>query len=345
MKILKKDLEGAAKEGIISSGQVNDLWAYLNSLREDSPRFSAIHFIYYFGGILVLASMSWFVTNAWHNGAALMAISAVFAFLFLLTARNLWNKENLKIPAGLLVTAAVGLTPLFVYGLQQHFGLWHKGSITSNYKEYHAYIRSNWIMMEVATIAAAVIALRFYKFPFITFPLAFSLWYLSMDLTPLFFGQDQFTWAEKRLVSCVFGIVMLVVAYIVDRKCAEVDYAFWLYLYGLLAFWGGLTSMDSNSELGKFIYFMINMLLIISAVYLRRKAFAVFGVIGVLLYISHLTWKVFSDSFVFPIVLTLIGIIIMMIGVKIQKNKAKVEAAIEKLLPTFLMKWRPVERP
>jgi hypothetical protein len=343
MKILKKDLQNAAQEGIISSGQVDDLWSYLNSVREDSPRFNGVNLIYYFGGILVLASMSWFLTKVWRDGISLMLISTAFAIAFLLTAKNLWHKENLKTPAGLLVTAAVGLTPLFVFGFQQHFKLWPVPGVY-DYRDYHIYVRYNWIAMEVATVIAAIIALRFYKFPFITFPLAFSLWYLSMDLTPLIFGGDKYSWEERKVVSCVFGIVMLGVAYIVDRKCKDVDFAFWLYLYGLLAFWGGLSSMNSNSELGKFIYCMINIMLIIASVYLHRKAFAVFGALGVMGYISHLAWTVFKDSFMFPIALTVIGILIIIVGVSVQKNKAKVVAVIENLLPTFLLKWRPEER-
>jgi hypothetical protein len=45
--------------------------------------------------------------------------------------------------------------------------------------------------MEVGTILAGSIALKFIRFPFLTFPIAFSLWYMSMDLTPLLLEETN----------------------------------------------------------------------------------------------------------------------------------------------------------
>jgi hypothetical protein len=39
--------------------------------------------------------------------------------------------------------------------------------------------------MEVGTVAAGLVALRYFRFPFLTAPIAFALWFMSMDLTPL----------------------------------------------------------------------------------------------------------------------------------------------------------------
>jgi hypothetical protein len=62
--------------------------------------------------------------------------------------------------------------------------------------------------MEVGTIIAALITLKFIRFPFLTFPIAFSLWYMSMDLTPLLFGKPEFTWQQRLWVSLFFGLLM-----------------------------------------------------------------------------------------------------------------------------------------
>ena len=86
------------------------------------------------------------------------------------------------------------------------------------------------------------------------------------------------------------------------------DFAFWCYLFGLMAFWGGLTSMDSGSELKRFIYLLINVGLVGIAVKLRRSAFLVFGALGVYVYLGHLAWQVFKDSLLFPFILALLGL-------------------------------------
>jgi hypothetical protein len=343
MKILLSDLESAAQKGIITSSQVKTLWEYFDSLRPDQAKFQALHVLYYFGGILILASMSWFLTTAWNDGRAVMAISGLFALMYVFVGNTLWTKQHLKIPGGLLITAAVGLTPVFIYGFQNYTGLWPQQE-PSAYRDYHIWVKGSWLFMEIGTIIAAIIALRFFRFAFITFPLAITLWYMSMDLTPLLFGKDDFSFDERKLVSCIFGLVVLIGSYFVDKKYRDTDFAFWTYLYGMLAFWGGLSMMDSNSELNKLIYCILNVGFIFVAVYLRRRVFIVFGTIGVLGYIGHLARKVFEDSYAFPIVLALLGIFIVFLGVKYQKNKDKFEALVESCLPTFLMKWRPTER-
>lgn len=343
MKITNSDLESAVQKNIISSDQAVKLRAHFESLRPDQARFQGLHVLYYFGGVLIFASMSWFLTTAWSDGFSIMTVSGLFALMYIIAGNTLWTKQNLKIPGGLLITAAVGLTPVFIYGFQKATDLWPQEGL-GEYRDYHIWVKGSWFFMEIGTLIAAVIALRFYRFAFITFPLALTLWYMSMDLTPLLFGKNDFSYHERKLVSCIFGFTVLLGSYFIDKKIKDTDFAFWTYLCGMLAFWGGLSLMDSNSELGKFIYCLINVGFIFVAVYLRRRVFIVFGTLGVLGYISHLAWRAFKFSYAFPIALTFIGIFIVFLGVKYQKNKSKFESFIEGYLPTFLMKWRPEER-
>lgn len=343
MKILKSDLQQAAEKQIITSDQADKLWNYFSDLRPNEGKFTALHIIYYLGGVLVLASMSWFLNSAWRNGEVLMFVSVIFAVLYLLVGNYLWKKQNLIIPGGLLITAAVGLTPVFIFGFQTATGWWAYG-VQESYSGFHLYIKGAWIFMEIGTIAAALIALRFYKFSFLTFPLAFSLWYLSMDLAPILYGKDILNFDERLSVSCIFGLITIAASYFVDKKYEEVDFAFWTYLAGLLAFWIGLSLMKNTDEFGAFIYFLINVFLIILSVYLHRRTFMVFGALGVLGYIGHLSWVVFKDSAAFPISLAFIGILLIIVGVKYQQNKQKFEECVEKLFPTFLNKLRPTQR-
>ncbi len=217
MKILNSDFESAVQNGIITSEQAKNLWSYFENLRPEQSRFQGLHVLYYFGGVLILASMSWLLTTAWSNGFAIMGISGFFALMYVAVGHQLWNKESLQIPGGLLITAAVGLTPVFIYGFQKATGLW-PDEHPADYRDYHALVRGTWLFMELGTIIAAVIALRFFKFTFITFPLALTLWYMSMDLTPLIFGKNDDNWDERKIVSCVFGLIVLIGSYFVDKK-------------------------------------------------------------------------------------------------------------------------------
>lgn len=343
VKILRSDLDSASQRGIISAEQAISLWAFFENLRPHQAKFQMLHVVYYFGGILILASMSWFLTTAWNSGGLVMIISGLFGLVYIAVGGSLWAKYNLQIPGGLLITAAIGLVPVFIFGFQKMTGLWPQVD-PGTYKNFHIWVKGSWIFMELGTIVAAIVALRFFQFTFITFPLALSLWYMSMDLTALIFGKNDWSWDERKIVSCIFGLLVLICSYFVDRKYKKVDFAFWTYLFGMLAFWGGLTTINSNSELNKFLYFTLNIGLIVMSVYLRRKVFIVFGTLGVMGYISHLAWQVFEDSYAFPIALAFLGICTVYLGVKYQKNKRIVETAIEQMLPQFLIEWRPNER-
>ena len=91
--------------------------------------------------------------------------------------------------------------------------------------------------------------------------------------------------------------------------------------------------MDSGSELGKLLYCGVNLGLMAASVMLRRKAFIVFGAVGVMGYIAHLAWRVFEDALLFPFALTLLGVGIIYVGTVYQRNQRALEAWVLERLP------------
>ena len=163
---------------------------------------------------------------------------------------------------------------------------------------------------------------------------------MSMDLVPWIFGDDWSGWEQRALVSVWFGLAMLAAAWWIDLR-ARIDFAFWLHLFGLLAFWGGLTMMDSDSELSKAFYCLINVGLLALAVFLQRGAYAVFGALGVVLYLNHLADEVFRDSLLYPFALSLIGLLILGAGLLYQRKRAAIDRALSHHLPAGLRELRP----
>ena len=161
---------------------------------------------------------------------------------------------------------------------------------------------------------------------------------MGMDIVPFLAGDPQsYNWELRKTVSVYFGLAMTLLAFWVDlRSRASRDYAFWLYLFGVLTFWGGLTSMNSNSELGKLAYFGINVLMILIGAVLGRRVLAVFGGLGVAFYLGHLSQKVFKDSLLFPFALSLIGLAIIGLGVLWQRREAQLSARLRGFLPAPL---------
>jgi hypothetical protein len=190
-------------------------------------------------------------------------------------------------------------------------------------------------MMELGTLAIGAILLWRYRFPFMLMPIAVTLWYMSMDLVPFLIGDNRpYNWELYKVVSLYFGLAMTLFAFWVDlRSRASRDYAFWLYLFGVLTFWSGLSLMDSNSELSKLAFCGINVLLILIGAVLGRRVFGVFGGLGVAFYLVHLSRKVFQDSLLFPFALSLIGLAIIWLGVLWQRHEAQWSSGLRAYLP------------
>jgi hypothetical protein len=332
MKVYKDDFRWAVEQGLITLEQAEALWEALSNRESDRPRFDFANVAYYLGALIVISAMGWFMNLTWESfgGGGIFLVASLYALCFILAGRTLWFRQNLKVPGGLLFTIAVCMTPLALYGLQRWLGIWPQGD-PGAYRDFHIWVKGSWLVMEVGTIVAGLIALKFVRFPFLTAPIAYSLWYMSMDLTPLLFGKTDYNWEERLLVSMWFGIGCLIIAYLVDLKTRrrQGDFAFWLYLFGLLSFWFGISLMHNDGELQKFIYCLINLGLILLSILLKRRIFIIFGSLGVFGYLGHLAYTIFENSLLFPFALTALGISVIYLGLLYQRKRHLLDRFIE----------------
>ena len=335
-RITRTELDGAVGAGIVSAEQAERLAAFLGGAAEthERARFSFVHVLYYLGGMIAIGAMSLFMTLGWNAlggwGGCVTAI--LYGVLALLLSHWFLEQKRLYIPAGIMATLAVVMVPLAIFAAQMALGYWGE---SKPYRDYHVFIDWRWIMMEFGTLAIGAILLWRYRFPFMLMPVAVTLWYMSMDLVPFLFGPEYVhDWEIRKFVSVYFGLAMTLLAFWVDiRSRASQDYAFWLYLFGVLTFWGGLSLMNSNSELSKLAYCGINVLMILIGAILGRRVFAVFGGLGVACYLGHLSQQVFRDSLLFPFALSLIGLAIIGLGVLWQRREAQWSAGLRAFLP------------
>ena len=340
MQFSRATLNEATLKGFLTQEQGARLWDFLVERESDTPTFKAAHVLYYLGGLIAIGAMTLFMTLGWERfgGVGLLVISTCYALVALTLTEYLLGRRHLPLPAGITAALAVVLVPLAIYGAQHALGLWPSDDATKGwvYREFHTRIDWRWLIMELGTLAAGVIALWRYRLSFLTLPVAVTLRYMSMDVTPFLLGGDPSSFFSElgKLISTYFGLSMTLIAFWVDLRSRErQDFAFWLYTFGVLTFWGGLTSMDSNSELSKLLYCCVNLLLIAIGAALSRRVFAVFGALGVALYLGHLSHSVFKDSMLFPVALTAIGLAIVVCGVLWQRHETAIGGRLRSLLP------------
>ena len=331
MKITREMLDDAARENIITEKQADRLHEYLTGLPAAGPTFDFTHVLYYLGGIIAIGAMTLFMNLGWESfgGWGVFFISLAYAGIGLKLIGRFQGK-GYAVPAGICATFVVALTPLAIYGLQQAVGFWPDESA---YREYHRYVKWHWLYMELGTLVAGLVMAWHYRYPFLMMPVAVTLWYMSMDVAVMLM-EGQYDWQFRALVSMYFGLLMTLVAFWVDfRSGTRADHAFWLYIFGVMTFWGGMTGQESGSEISKLIYFGINLFMIAIGVVIVRRVFVVFGAIGASLYLGHLAWDVFRDSWLFPIALTAIGLLIIYLGVLWQSNEKGITEKARALMP------------
>lgn len=351
------DIEAAVRRGAIAPSEAHSLWAEWadpgNPRRvhrkpsvsapvamPEAARFTFSHVLYYFGGLLTIGAMSLFMTLAW---AALGAWgSAALATGYLLAAWRVaahLKQKALPVPAGILATLAVCLVPLVVWSVQVGLGLWPEGG-GQHFGQYHQHINWRWLTLEFATLVAAVVMLRAIQLPFMVMPVAVTLWYMNMDLGHLLMQKDGFDWQFTRDLSLVFGLGTCALAVWVDVRtrqatedAARQDFAFWLYIFGALMFWAGLSLREGGSEWAKAGYGAINLCLVLGGAAIGRRVFTVLGGLGVAIYLGYLSHRVFQDSLVFTFALTLLGLGVVALGVWWQRREATIHAALAAWLP------------
>lgn len=334
MKITRKTLDEAVTENILSQEQAERLFEFVKGHPSTGPRFDFTHVLYYLGGLIAIAAMTLFMTLGWESfgGAGIVVTSLIYAAIGMKLSAVFQRKEY-AVPAGICATFVVALTPLAIYGLQVALGVWPDDSA---YRDYHRYVRWHWLYMELGTLAVGTIIAWKLKYPFLVMPIAVTLWYLTMDITAIISGGD-FDWELRKLVSMYTGLLMIGLAFWVDVSARnKADYAFWIYLFGVIAFWGGMSLQHSDSELSKFIYFCINLLMIGVGVLLVRRVFVVFGALGSCFYLGHLAYDVFEDSWFFPITLTAIGLAVIYLGILWQKNEKAITQRMRAMMPAPL---------
>lgn len=340
MKITRSDFDLSVEKSGLTAEQGAALWARLEDSRSGVP-FTGVNVLFYAGALIVIAAMTLYVGQSWDafSGLAIAGIGLLYGAVFLIAGDLLTRRVGMHVPGGLCATVALAMVPMIVYGVQLEAGLWPDIE-PGHYGDFTRYIKGGWFAMEIATLAVGAVLLRAYRFPFLVFVMGVVLWFMSMDIAPLLVEERAEYFEIRRMVSMVFGIPVLIVAYWADLSFRR-DYAFWLYLFGMLAFWGGLSLSDAETELARLLYCLLNVGLIALSVFLRRRVFMVFGIMCVMGYLGDLAFRLFEDSPWFPFALSGLGILVLLAGYAGLQNRERLTGWAEAAIPPALRSLRP----
>ncbi len=334
-------LHDAAASAGIDHERADAVWAALTAPREGEERFDAPHVAFYVGGLLVLSAFTWLMGEAWNAagvGAALAMSLGAAAALSVLSAVLL--RRGWRVPGGLVATVVVALVPLIVYSFERVVGLWPDRDL-GEYGDFYDWISGGWFAMEVATVLAALLALRLVGFPFLVMPLAFVAWFASMDFTEVVFGEDASDNARAG-VSAGVGLIMLAAAWQLDLRRRRA-HAFWLHLFGLMCIAGSFCYLgtDLESNWPWHVQAALGVVGLVVAVLLRRRVYAVFGAFGIVAWLGWLSAEVFADTLLFPLAVAVLGLAVMGFGIALARYGKAWAASLATRLPPAVQRLVP----
>lgn len=324
-------MDWAIKEGLLDSDKANLLWEGLSKKNAQRPQLDISNLFWYVGAALIFIAMGWLGVELGRRFGAkgVFVASSAYFILFVLASAHLWYKQHLKIPSSLLAALAVTMVPLIVTSFTEMLGypLLH-------YLQYY----NIWLVLETLSLIVGLIALYFFRSSLLVGVIIVILWALVLTATAAYLDLEKtfYGWDKQQLATLLFGLIVMAFGMLIDGNQGE-DLAFWPYILGATAFYIGITSFEMT-ELGRFIHFLISLALMLTSVILSRSIFLVYGSIGFLSYLGHIAYKFFSDSLLFPFVLTLAGLAAIWAGVKYHKNRAAIDAYLLEFLPVALRK-------
>lgn len=341
VSIDRERLHDAAATAGVDRERADAVWAALTAPRDGEERFDGPHVAFYVGGLLVLGAFTWLMGEAWDAagvGAALAISVGAAVALSLLSAVLL--RRGWRVPGGLVAAVVVALVPLIVYAFERVVGLWPDREL-GEYGDFYDWISGGWFAMEVATVLAALLALRLVGFPFLVAPLAFVAWFASMDFTEVVFGEDASDNARAG-VSAAVGLVMLAAGWMLDLRRRRA-HAFWLHLFGLMSIAGAFCYLgaDLDSSWPWHVQCVLGAIGLVVAVMLRRRVYAVFGALGIVAWLGWLSAEVFADTILFPLAVAVLGLAVMGFGIALARYGKGWAASIAGRLPPSVQRLVP----
>lgn len=349
-KLCKRQaLMDAADLGLLHYGQVDPLLHFLEERlarhKAAKARFGSARLLFSLGCMLTIgacALLGVIVVRKW--GIPVLLDLSLIYILFTLTLAVWLDMRGKPAAASVFAVTMVALVPVAMYALQQVMGFWNETPNAALYRDVHHWMDWRWLLIEMAALSAGSITLWRFKYGVLVVPVAVAAFYMGMDIVPalLMQGSDAglFSpagWELRQRISVAYGVLVLAMALVVDvRSRRTVDYAFWLYLCGLTALFGGLASMDGGGAGGKLFYLALSIAFIVAGAVLGRRMFAVFGAAGAAAALASLSWSLYRDSFALAGIAVLLALALAIGTLWWRKNEHWMHAKLHALLPRSL---------
>lgn len=323
-------LDAAVSLGIISADQASAIrgLAPARAAPERALPAGGATLGYLLGAITVLVAMGWFLADRWTwlGSGGVLAVGLLYAALFALVARQLY-RDGYRVAGAVATVLAVGMAPLVTLAVLDLVGwLGNPSPAACRYPDFAFWTcRAEELIVELVTLAAALIALRQTRAALLLLPIA------GIGLRFVFHAADALWRQGLGALSAGWVWVMgasllLAVAYAVEREQADDDYAVWLHLAAAVSALTAVLMLVGQIEAYRHLLIPLALLAFAFSLRMARAVWTVVGLIWFVAYLGWLAGEVFRETPFFPIVLAALGIGVIIVTVWIQRHSAQLVA-------------------
>lgn len=322
-------LQSGVERGIITSDQRVALLALAGASepqagvrREAERAFNGVTIAYGIGALVVLFAFGWFMVDRWKvlGDSGVFALSVAYAGIFLVVAHFL-KREGFETARGVATLLAVAMAPLAMYALLRWTGVWTSDLEGLCRQREHPFVvcQGQPLAIELAAVAAALVALRTMAFAPFMIPIAVVGVTLPERLLREWAGPG-IDGAGMGWRWVIIASVLAAVAYFVDRRRRGEDYGSWLWISVAVSAFFGCFMIFGNDHSLRWYLAPASLLVITASVILRRRVLLVVGLFGLFGFLAWLAFDVFKLTTAFPLVLATIGVSIIVLTVWVQKR-------------------------
>ncbi|HEY0996013.1 MAG TPA: hypothetical protein VGD77_08480 [Gemmatimonadaceae bacterium] len=321
-------LDLAVARGIITAEQREGILALETEGRPSADvlrgEVTGVTIAYYAGAAAILFAFGWFLADRWKvlGPGGVLAVAVAYAALFLVVARWL-EREGFPVARGLMVLAAVGMTPIAAWAVLELAGVWTPklGSEPWFPGWRRDWESLRWIPIELATALSALVALRRVRFGLLVLPLPVVAWSVCAQLVQVAFDPPVMG-AMQGWMAFVVAATLATAGYALDRRTAgeTEDYAWPVYAVAVAAVMFGMMVTWPELHHGRHALLALGVVLAGAALTLRRRVFLVGAALAFAVYVGWLGFSVFRRALGFPIALATVGLVIILAAVWVQRR-------------------------
>jgi hypothetical protein len=302
----------------------------------EPPRgFNVVSVAYSMGALLVLFAAGWFLIDRWARLGPLGVLGIAAGYATVLAVAAHWlGAHRFRLAAGVCTVLAIAMTPLATWSLLAWAGRWPDPATRDPLLHDAAWMAWQWLVLDLATLLAALVVLWRRPTPAPTWAVAVALWGCWLHLGQLVRGADG-PIAFERWLMLASGLALLFVAERVERwqrsrrapvrgaagggardDEAHGDFANGFWVTGAVATAVAYLAIWGRAEPAwRHLLPLLSLGFLALSLYLRRRSLLLTGVIGVLGYLAYLAGEVFRDYVSFPILLAGFGILLIFVTV------------------------------